>query len=44
MMPHWWPCYTAAMATAQAAEKVYRSTGEDSLIDILLSVGRGGWL
>lgn len=35
---------TAAMAMAQAAEKVYRSTGEDSLIDILLSVRRGGWL
>ncbi len=31
---------TAAMATAQAAEKVYRSTGKDSLINVRLSVGR----
>ena len=35
---------TAAMATAQAAEKVYRSAGKDSLINVRLSVGRGGRL
>ena len=35
---------TAAMATAQAAEKIYRSAGKDSLINVRLSVGRGGRL
>ena len=35
---------TAAMATAQAAEKVYWSAGKDSLINVRLSVGRGGRL
>lgn len=36
--------HTAAMATAQAAEKVYRSAGEDSVIDVRLSVGNDAWL
>jgi len=35
---------TMAMAMAQAAEKVYRSGGEDSRIDVRLSVGRDAWL
>lgn len=35
---------TAAMATAQAAEKIYRSTGKDSVIDVHLPVGRDAWL
>lgn len=34
----------AARVMAQAAEKVYRSTGADSVIDIRLRVGPGGWL
>lgn len=33
-----------AMATAQAAEKFYRSTGADTEIAIRLEVGTGGWL
>ncbi|NQU57419.1 MAG: urease accessory protein UreD [Rhodospirillales bacterium] len=33
-----------AMATAQAAEKVYRSAGQDSVIDVHLSVGENAWL
>ncbi len=32
------------MVTAQAAEKVYRSTGEDCRIRVRLDVGDGGWL
>lgn len=35
---------TVAMAMAQAAEKVYRSAGEDSRIDVRLSVGQDAWL
>ncbi|HVI90036.1 MAG TPA: urease accessory protein UreD [Dongiaceae bacterium] len=34
----------AALVCAQAAEKVYRSLGPDSCIDIDLDVGAGGWL
>jgi urease accessory protein len=34
----------AALVCAQAAEKVYRSSGPDSRIDIDLAVGAGGWL
>ncbi|HYG90259.1 MAG TPA: urease accessory protein UreD [Azospirillum sp.] len=34
----------AALVTAQAAEKVYRSTGADVRFDVTLSVGDGGWL
>ncbi|MDA1089917.1 MAG: urease accessory protein UreD [Proteobacteria bacterium] len=35
---------TTAMAMAQAAEKVYRSAGEDSHINVRLSVGENAWL
>src|SRR3954465_15677591 len=35
---------TKAMAVAQAAEKLYRSTGGDSVIEIALDVEAGGWL
>jgi urease accessory protein len=35
---------TAVLAMAQAAEKVYRSAGPDSQIDVRLSVGRDAWL
>ena len=35
---------TTAMAMAQAAEKVYRSAGEDSSINVRLSVGKNSWL
>jgi len=35
---------TKAMAVAQAAEKLYRSTGGDTRIDIALGVEAGGWL
>ncbi|MGQ9370103.1 urease accessory protein UreD [Azospirillum sp. A39] len=35
---------TAALVTAQAAEKVYRSTGADVRMDVALEVGDGGWL
>ncbi len=35
---------TAARVMAQAAEKIYRSNGADSVIDIRLRVGPGGWL
>ncbi len=34
----------SGLFVAQAAEKVYRSTGADGRIDIRLSVGAGGWL
>jgi urease accessory protein len=34
----------AVLACAQAAEKVYRSLGADSRIDLRLQVGAGGWL
>lgn len=34
----------AALVTAQAAEKVYRSTGADCLIDVGLTAGQGAWL
>jgi urease accessory protein len=34
----------AAMAVAQAAEKVYRSTGEDCVIDVDLRADAGAWL
>jgi urease accessory protein len=34
----------AAMAVAQAAEKVYRSTGEDCVISVDLRVDDGAWL
>lgn len=33
-----------AMVTTQAAEKVYRSTGADTRITVVLRVGNGGWL
>src|SRR5919109_4412585 len=33
-----------AMATAQAAEKFYRSSGADTEIAVRLTVGAGGWL
>lgn len=33
-----------ALVTAQAAEKVYRSAGEDVRFDVRLSVADGGWL
>jgi urease accessory protein len=33
-----------AMAVAQAAEKVYRSTGGETRLEIALKVGAGGWL
>ncbi|HWT96844.1 MAG TPA: urease accessory protein UreD [Terriglobales bacterium] len=33
-----------ALVCAQAAEKVYRSSGLDSRIDIDLAIGAGGWL
>lgn len=33
-----------ALVTTQAAEKVYRSTGEDCRIDTRVSVEEGGWL
>ncbi len=35
---------TTALAMAQAAEKIYRSAGEDSKIDVRLSVGQDAWL
>ncbi|WP_035691647.1 urease accessory protein UreD [Azospirillum halopraeferens] len=34
----------AALVTAQAAEKVYRSTGADVRMDVALEVADGGWL
>jgi urease accessory protein len=34
----------AAVAIGQAAEKVYRSTGSDSTVDVSLDVGSGAWL
>ncbi len=34
----------AAMAIAQAAEKVYRSAGEDCVIDVNLHADEGAWL
>ncbi len=34
----------AAIAVGQAAEKVYGSSGPDSLIDVALSVAENGWL
>ena len=34
----------AAVAIGQAAEKVYRSTGPDSIVDVSLDVGSGAWL
>ncbi|WP_109119868.1 urease accessory protein UreD [Azospirillum sp. TSO22-1] len=34
----------SALVTAQAAEKVYRSAGEDVRVDVRLAVGDGGWL
>jgi urease accessory protein len=33
-----------AMAVAQAAEKLYRSTGADTRIEVTLTVSEGGWL
>ena len=33
-----------ALVTAQAAEKIYRSTGADVRFDVRLTVGDGGWL
>ena len=38
------PAGGQAVATGQAAEKIYRSTGPDSRIDVDLIVGAGGWL
>jgi urease accessory protein len=35
---------TKAMAIAQAAEKLYRSTGSETRIEIALDVEAGGWL
>jgi len=35
---------TRALVMPQAAEKVYRSNGDDCRIDVRLSVGDGGWL
>lgn len=35
---------SAAMAVAQAAEKVYRSAGEDCVIDVALQADDGAWL
>jgi urease accessory protein len=35
---------TKAMAIAQAAEKLYRSTGDETRIEIALEVEAGGWL
>jgi len=35
---------TAVLATAQAAEKVYRSSGADCRIDMTLAAGPGAWL
>jgi len=35
--------HTASMIMAQAAEKIYRSTGEDCLIDISISADNGSW-
>ncbi|WP_448187800.1 urease accessory protein UreD [Azospirillum sp. sgz301742] len=34
----------SALVTAQAAEKIYRSTGADVRFDVRLTVGDGGWL
>jgi urease accessory protein len=34
----------SGLFVAQAAEKIYRSTGADGIIDVHLSVGAGGWL
>lgn len=34
----------SGLFVAQAAEKIYRSTGADGSIDVRLSVGAGGWL
>jgi urease accessory protein len=34
----------AAVAIGQAAEKVYRSIGPDSTVDVSLNVGSGAWL
>ena len=33
-----------ALVTSQAAEKVYRSTGPDTRVDTVLTVGAGAWL
>jgi urease accessory protein len=33
-----------AMVVGQAAEKIYRSLGEDSIIENMLEVGEGAWL
>ncbi|MBT3992358.1 MAG: urease accessory protein UreD [Rhodospirillaceae bacterium] len=33
-----------ALVTAQAAEKIYRSNGEDAVIDVSLKAGTGSWL
>ena len=38
------PAGGQAVATGQAAEKIYRSTGPDSRIDVDLKVGADGWL
>jgi urease accessory protein len=35
---------SSALVTAQAAEKVYRSAGEDCRVNVRLKVGSGGWL
>ena len=35
---------TQAIAIGQAAEKVYRSTGPDSVVDVFLDVAEGAWL
>ncbi len=35
---------SSALITAQAAEKVYRSAGEDCRVNVRLKVGSGGWL
>src|SRR5215470_17938927 len=36
--------HAGVMGTAQAAEKIYRSTGADTEIAVTLSVEAGGWL
>jgi urease accessory protein len=35
---------SSALVTAQAAEKVYRSAGENCRVSVRLKVGSGGWL
>lgn len=35
---------SSALVTAQAAEKVYRSSGEDCRVNVRLKVGQNGWL